>query len=197
MSDDQLFRTILAVSALLVLPIAIYHRVRSQATGETLDRWQEGPFILFTLRPIGIATMLGLFAYMINPSWMAWASMPLPHWLRWVGVAVGVSGGSLLVWAFRSLGKNLTDTVVTRRDHTLITKGPYQWVRHPFYDSVLLSTIANGLVAANWFLLAGGLLAFALLVVRTSREEDRLVARFGDSYRNYMNRTGRFLPKLG
>jgi protein-S-isoprenylcysteine O-methyltransferase Ste14 len=197
MADQQLFRTILIVSALLLFPVTIYHRVRSQATGERLDRWQEGAFILFTLRPIGIATMLGLFAYMINPGWMAWSSMPLPVSLRWVGVGLGVIGGTLLVWTLRSIGRNLTDTVVTRRDHTLVTKGPYRWVRHPFYDAVFLSVLANALVAANWFLLAGGLVTFALIVLRTSREEERLVTRFGDSYREYMNRTGRFLPKFG
>ncbi len=36
----------------------VYHRLKSQATGEKLDRWQEGRFILFTLRPVGIITML-------------------------------------------------------------------------------------------------------------------------------------------
>jgi protein-S-isoprenylcysteine O-methyltransferase Ste14 len=173
----------------------IYHRVKSQATGEPLDRRQEGRFILFTLRPIGIATMLGLLAYMINPEWMAWSSMRLPVWMRWLGVALGVMGGSLIVWTFRNLGKNLTDTVVTRRDHTLVTRGPYRWVRHPFYDAVALSVVANALVAANWFLLLGGILAVVLIVIRTKREEERLLARFGDSYRAYVARTGRFLPK--
>jgi protein-S-isoprenylcysteine O-methyltransferase Ste14 len=197
MSDEETFRSILIISALLVFPVAIYHRVRSQSTGESLDRWQEGAFILFTLRPIGIATMLGLFAYLINPDWMAWSSMPLPASVRWVGVGLGALGGTLLVWTLRSIGKNLTDTVVTRREHTLVTRGPYRWVRHPFYDAVLLSVIANALVAANWFLLAGGLVTFGLIVLRTAREEDRLLARFGDAYRNYMNRTGRFWPKVG
>jgi protein-S-isoprenylcysteine O-methyltransferase Ste14 len=197
MSDEQVFRAILIGSALLLFPVTIYHRIKSQSTGESLDRWQEGPFILFTLRPIGLATMFGLLAYMINPEWMAWSSMRLPVWLRWTGVGIGAVAGSLLVWTLRSIGKNLTDTVVTRRVHTLVTKGPYRWVRHPFYDAVALSVTANALVAANWFLLAGGLLTLALIVLRTRREEDRLVARFGNSYRDYMNRTGRFLPKLG
>ena len=197
MADEQLFRTILIVSAVLLFPVTIFHRVRSQATGESLDRWQEGPLILFTLRPIGIATMLGLVAYMINPAWMAWSTMPVPVWLRWIGVALGALGGSLLVWTLRSIGQNLTDTVVTRREHTLVTKGPYRWVRHPFYDAVALSVTANALVAANWFLLAGGILTLALIVLRTGREEERLIARFGDSYREYMGRTGRFLPRVG
>jgi protein-S-isoprenylcysteine O-methyltransferase Ste14 len=197
MSDEQLFRTILIVAATLLFPVTIFHRVRSQSTGESLDRWQEGPLLRFTLRPLGIATMLGLFAYMINPSWMAWSSMPLTAWLRWTGVALGFLGGSLLVWTLRSIGKNLTDTVVTRREHTLVTRGPYRWVRHPFYDAVALSVVANALVAANWFLLAGGILTLALIVLRTGREEDRLVARFGDAYRDYRARTGRFLPRSG
>jgi protein-S-isoprenylcysteine O-methyltransferase Ste14 len=197
MDDEQLFRWILIISALLVFPFTIYYRVRSQASGERLDRWQEGPFILFTLRPVGIATMVGLFAYLINPAWMAWSAVPLPVPLRWAGVALGIVGGVLLVWTLRNLGRNLTDTVVTRRDHTLVMKGPYRWVRHPFYDAVALSVVANGLAAANWFIFTGGIITIALIVVRTRREEERLVSRFGDAYREYMMRTGRFLPRIG
>jgi protein-S-isoprenylcysteine O-methyltransferase Ste14 len=197
MADEQTFRTILIIASLILFPITIYHRVKSQATGERLDRWQEGRLILFTLRPIGIATMLGLIAYMVDPEWMAWSSMPLPRWLRWLGVGLGAVAGALLVWTLRNLGGNLTDTVVTRREHTLVMKGPYRFVRHPFYDAVALAVVANSLAAANWFLLAGGVLTVAFIVLRTGREEERLLARFGDSYRAYMQRTGRFLPKIG
>jgi protein-S-isoprenylcysteine O-methyltransferase Ste14 len=196
MTNDQTFHRILVLVSLVIFPITLFHRIRS-ATGESLDRWQEGAFILFTLRAIGAATMLGFVAYLVNPAWMAWSSTPLPVWLRWTGIGLDVLAGLLLVWTLRCLGKNLTDTVVTRREHTLVTRGPYRWVRHPFYDAVALLLTANALAAANWFLFVGGAIALALIVLRTSREEDRLVARFGDSYRDYMNRTGRFLPKLG
>ena len=57
MADDQTFRLILILGLAAELPVGIYHRVRSQASGEKLDRRQEGVFILLTLRPIGLATM--------------------------------------------------------------------------------------------------------------------------------------------
>lgn len=194
MAHDQMFRVVLILGFLAVMPVAAYHRVRAHAAGDKLDRRQEGWFILLTLRPIGLAGMAGLIAFMINPAWMAWSSMPLPLWLRWAGVAIGVAAGALLIWAFRHLGKNLTDTVVTRRDHTLVTTGPYRWVRHPFYDAVALAVTANALAAANWFLMLTGITVLALLVVRTKTEEQNLLARFGDDYRAYGQRTGRFLP---
>jgi len=194
MNDDQTFRAVLILGALILFPIALYHRLKSQATGEKLDRRQEGLFILITLRPVGIACMLGLIAYMVNPSWMAWSSVTLPDWVRWLGVGVGVVAGGLLIWTLRSLRKNLTDTVVTRREHTLVTSGPYRWVRHPFYDCVALCVLANSLAAANWFLFLTGGLVFGLIIVRTRKEEENLLARFGEAYRAYMQRTGRFLP---
>ena len=197
MNSDQTFRFVLTTAAVILFPILLYYRIRSQATRERLDRWQEGPFILFTLRPIGLATMAGLIAYLIDPSWMDWSSVRLPGWVRWMGIWMGAIGGALIVWAFSNLGKNLTDTVVTRRNHTLVLSGPYRWVRHPFYVAVLLAVIGNALAAANWFLLLGGISVFLLMVIRTKTEEAKLLERFGDQYRAYMARTGRFLPKFG
>jgi len=194
MNQDQTFALVLRVGWLTLLPIIVFHRVRSQMTGEKLDRRQEGALILLTLRPAGIAHMVGVVTYMVDPSRMAWSSIPLPLWLRWAGVAVGAASGCLLVWTLINLGKNLTDTVVTRKAHALVTVGPYRWVRHPFYDAVALAVLANSLVAANWFLLATGALLMTMMVIRTRREEAHLLARFGDAYRSYMNRTGRFFP---
>jgi protein-S-isoprenylcysteine O-methyltransferase Ste14 len=112
------------------------------------------------------------------------------------GVGVIATACGLLVWTFRCLGKNLTDTVVTRHKHTLVIHGPYRWVRHPFYDSAALLMVAVSLIAANWFLFVTGVVLVFLLIIRTRTEERNLVARFGDSYRAYMERTGRFLPKI-
>ena len=197
MGHDQMFRAVLFVAFLVILPVGVYHRVKSQATREELDRRQEGLFILATLRPLGAAFAVGLIAWMIDPAWMAWSSISLPLWLRWAGVGVIAFAGALLVWTFRCLGRNLTDTVVTRQQHTLVLHGPYRWIRHPFYDSAALLTAAISLIAANWFLFVTGVVLFGLLVIRTRIEEENLVARFGDSYRTYMERTGRFLPRVG
>ncbi len=196
MNDEQVFRLILILGLVIVIPIGIYHRLKSQASGEHLDRRQEGLFILLTLRPIGLAAWLGLLAYVIHPAWMNWSQVGLPIWLRWFGVGIGVSAALLLIWVFRSLGTNLTDTVVTRAEHTLVTTGPYRWVRHPFYLAAALVASASSLVTANWFLALTGGLAVALLVVRTRTEEKKLVERFGDEYRTYMDRTGRFFPRV-
>ena len=195
MGDDQTFRLVLIAGALFLVPIMVYHRLKA-VTDEPLDRRQEGLLILVTLRPLGLAMMVGLIAYMIDPQLMAWSSIDIPTWLRWLGVGAGFLATPLLLWTLTNLGKNLTDTVVTRREHSMISAGPYRWVRHPFYVSVTLCVLANGLAAANWFLLLTGGLVVVLLVTRTRIEEEKLLLRFGDSYRTYMERTGRFLPRM-
>ena len=197
MNDDDTFRTVLLVGMIVFMPIAIYRRLRSQASGEKLDRRQEGLFVLLTLRPLGLVTMAAIIAFLINPSWMAWSSVPLPVSLRWAGAVIGATAGVLLTWTLSHLRENLTDTVVTRQRHSLITSGPYALVRHPFYASSALAIVANALVTANWFIFITGCLVFALLVVRCRKEEENLIARFGEEYRAYARRTGRFLPRPG
>lgn len=59
MNHDQTLRAVLLVVFLVILPVGIYHRLKSQATRETLDRRQEGLFILATLRPLGLCSGSG------------------------------------------------------------------------------------------------------------------------------------------
>lgn len=196
MSADELFRWIFVAILIGFLPFALYHWIRSNMSGEKLDRWQEGAFILFGLRLSGLPWLIGGIVWMIDPKLMAWASVPLPLWLRWCGfVLIGI-WGVLFVWTFQTLGKNLTDTVVTRKVHSLVTTGPYRYVRHPFYLAFFVAVLGGSIVTANWFLFLGSLLPFAFLVARTRIEEEKLVERFGDEYRDYMAKTGRFLPRL-
>ena len=195
MADDAVFRWVMLAGFVAVVGIVAPHRVKA-GTREKLDRRKEGVFMLATLRPAGAALWLGVIAYMINPAWMAWSAMALPSWLRWSGIGFFVLAVALLTWTLPALGTNLTDTVVTRKHHTLVTGGPYRWIRHPFYDAMVLITLGSALIAANWFVLVSGAVVFALLALRSRVEEEQLAARFGEPYRDYRNRTGRFLPKL-
>ncbi|HEX9365823.1 MAG TPA: isoprenylcysteine carboxylmethyltransferase family protein [Vicinamibacterales bacterium] len=196
MNEDLAFRPLMIAGLVVILTTGLRYRIKSFASREPLDRRQEGVFILATLRPIALVLWLSVFAYLIHPAWLAWSSVPLPAWTRWTGVGVWAAAAALLHWTLSSLGPNLTDTVVTRQVHTLVTGGPYRWVRHPFYASVALLILALSLLAANWFFLLAGGTVVSLLLLRARREEALLVARFGDSYRGYMARTGRFLPRF-
>jgi protein-S-isoprenylcysteine O-methyltransferase Ste14 len=98
---------------------------------------------------------------------------------------------------FSSLGRNITDTVAIRKEHTLVTHGPYRWIRHPLYSFGFLLFVGFTLLTANWFIGLTGVCALTLLALRTPIEEAKLIEQFGDAYREYMKRTGRFLPRLG
>ena len=196
MNLDATFRPFVIAGFFLVLLIALPFRIRSQATGERLDRTQEGVAMMIVLRLGGLAVWAGVIAFMIDPAYMAWSSMPLPASARWTGVGLTAVTALVLIWTLRSLGPNLTDTVVTREAHTLVTRGPYRWVRHPFYDCMALFMVSIALMMANWFVIASGILMFALLALRSRTEEDKLLERFGEPYRTYRAETGRFLPRM-
>jgi protein-S-isoprenylcysteine O-methyltransferase Ste14 len=197
MSDDDPFRLAIVVWAAVFGPFGAYHRIRAH-TGEKIDRWQEGVFILFGLRPTAAVMFSAWLAWLINPAWLEWSRLPLPLSVRWVSIAVAFGGGVFWVWALSHLGKNLTDSVITRRQHSLITTGPYRWVRHPFYVGLVLMIFGVSVATANWLILAlAALLWFVFLLPRTRIEEQKLIERFGADYRDYMQRVGRFVPRLG
>jgi protein-S-isoprenylcysteine O-methyltransferase Ste14 len=197
MDLDATFRPVAIVAFFTIIAIALPFRITSQSTGEKLDRTQEGITTMIALRLGGLVLWGSVIAFMINPASMKWSSLPLTATERWSGAGLCVLTGLLLIWTLRSLGPNLTDTVVIRQAHALVTRGPYRWVRHPFYDCMMLFMIGTALITANWFVLASGLVVFAILAARSRTEEEKLLERFGEPYRAYRASTGRFIPGVG
>lgn len=196
MSTDVPFRFAILLMFLAAMSIGSYHRLKAAQSGERFDRRQEGLWLAIFLRLAGLITWVATILYLIWPETIARAQVVLPDWLRWSGSIFGAAGVLLMFWTLTNLGKNLTDTVATRRDATLVTRGPYRWIRHPFYVTAALMMLAAALLSANVLIAVSGLMVIVLLVLRTPKEEQKLLDKFGDGYRQYMANTGRFLPKL-
>ncbi len=196
-NTDSIFRSIFISVLIANMSIAMYHRLQAAKSGEKISRVEEGKVILF-LRVVGGLTLwLSILAYAIFPRSMEWSTLSVVTLLRWIAVGFAVLSVPMLYWVLRNLGRNLTDTVVLRKNHTLVTTGPYRWIRHPFYTVVFGSLFFLSLLAANWFIGLMTILMFIIIVIRTDKEEEMLIKRFGDDYRRYMQRAGRFLPRFG
>jgi protein-S-isoprenylcysteine O-methyltransferase Ste14 len=196
MPSENPFRIGLAIVLVLTMAVTIYHRLRAASSGERISRKEEGYVFAVVLRLAGACLWISTFAYLFFPETMQWGTIPLPLWLRYVGVGTGALCSLLMYWTLSSLGKNLTDTVVVRTQATLVTHGPYRWVRHPFYVTAALLMASVTVLTANWAIGLSSLVVLLLLAIRTPKEEQMLIERFGSQYRDYMARTGRFLPRF-
>jgi len=113
-----------------------------------------------------------------------------------VGLAVGLAGAVLLVWASILLGRLLIHEAAVREDHALIESGPYRFVRHPVYAGYLALLLGSGVASLNvylWFLWPVSLLGIR---IQGASEEQLLEERFGQDYLRYVRRTGRLVPRL-
>src|SRR5215470_11475713 len=61
------------------------------------------------------------------------------------GTLLVIAGLAFALWARWHLGRNWSSTVVVKQDHTLITTGPYRWVRHPIYSGMVLALFGTAL----------------------------------------------------
>ena len=196
MNTQTIFRILLPI---LIITFAMHRGYYVRKHGQeqnTLKKREEG----LASRIAGILGMLGfvtILIYAINPGWLSWASLPFPLWLRWTGVILALFGFVLLQWAQNTLGKNWSDTPRMIQEQSLVTSGPYQFIRHPIYTAFLFILGSTLLISANWLI---GLTWLGMTTLEiTSRigfEESLMQEYFGDQYRDYMKRTGRLLPRI-
>ncbi len=197
MTLESTLRLLSAAVLATTMAVGVRARLRAHHAGGNVPRRAEGIALMIGLRGVAGVWAFGFMAWLIDPRWIRWAELPLPGFLRWTGALLLMLSVPLYAWVFHHLGLNLTDTVVVRHQATLIRTGPYRWMRHPLYGFGGLFVTGWMLVTANALVMVAGIAAAALIVARTRIEERFLIERFGDAYRDYMARTGRFFPRIG
>ena len=101
-----------------------------------------------------------------------------------------------LVWAAtRHLGKQWRYQAAVSEGHELIQTGPYRWVRHPIYASMLGMLLATGLGWTWWPMFVAAIAAFVIGTEIRIRSEERLLGEhFGDSFAAYRSRVRAYIP---
>jgi len=122
---------------------------------------------------------------------------PLPGGaaLRWGGVALAALGLALRIAAMARLGSRFAPLVALQRQHALETGGPYAVVRHPGYLGAWVSNLGAALAFGSALGLVCAALFALVIEARARAEEALLAARFGDAWRAYAARTGRWWPR--
>ena len=193
-SIPRVFSIVLLVSSLTASGVL---RARAQRNGGPLQVQPEGRSRLAVLRLFALVAIAPLLAYFVNPSLLPFTQIALPTALRIVGAVLAIGGMGVALWAVYTLGTNITPTHYTREDHGLIASGPFRWIRHPLYSGGSIAWLGIILVTGVW--VTGLALVFVgfILVSRVQLEEANLTESFGDAYREYSARTGRYFPRLG
>jgi protein-S-isoprenylcysteine O-methyltransferase Ste14 len=184
----------------LTLLVRVFFAARVRRGGDRLmpDRAaiQREGVGLFAARAVLFFLLLGLLAaYAVNPPWLRALTFALPAWLRWLGFLAGLLSVTLLAWTEAALGRHWSAQLQLRKGHRLVTSGPYSRIRHPLYTAMFGFGVSLALVSASWPIVAMVVAMVWGLALRVPREEDMLIEEFGNAYRDYMKRTGRFWPR--
>ena len=115
-----------------------------------------------------------------------------------LGWACGLASFGLRRSAIAALGKFWSLHVEIRETHEFVRGGPFRWMRHPTYCSMILELLAAAFILQAPLTLAVVALLFVVaLVERVRLEETALVEKFGEAYRAYQRSTPAVIPWKG
>jgi protein-S-isoprenylcysteine O-methyltransferase Ste14 len=149
-----------------------------------MKQWMKGSFLYY------IAGALLVLSYFLL--WFLDAPAGVQP-LRYIGGTILVVGIVLIFlprFAFRSKGKpekgkDWTDTTV------VVDIGIYAIVRHPLYLGWLLIYVALILLSQHWLIAIIGIPGIACVYLISRQEDQRLIEKFGDDYKDYMQKVPR------
>ncbi len=202
MTSEPVYRLAFFVLLFALLAMRVYFMVKVRRSGgrimpdEQAVQREGGQGVLIFRMVAFFALMAFLVMYLLGADWIDAFSFPLPAWLRWLGFGVGIITVGFWTWTQVVLDTQWSAQLQLTKNHHLITTGPYARIRHPLYTGVFGWYVSLVLLTANWIFFAVCVLSFAGLMWRIPKEEQMMIETFGDEYKVYTQRTGRFFPKL-
>jgi len=173
----------------------VYFRTVTGDIHTGLFNLKDGAWAIITRFAFGTVLFVAVGLYIVFPERTSWAYINLPVALRVMGIMIGFCALYGIFLVHRELGKYFSSSLVIKKGHKLVKTGPYRFVRHPMYTSYLLLFNAAFLITENWLLGSSGMAVIAtLMTLRIGKEEAMLLEHFGQSYTDYRQTTGMFLP---
>ncbi len=197
MNTETIIRLIYLIVLFTTLIISAYYRRKARLQGETIHRNREGLLILLARVLLGSTVLFFLLSYPFYPDFVDWSFLTVPSWIRWIGILAAMVCPFLSFWLFKNIGLNISETVLTKQNHQLVTSGPYKYIRHPLYLTGILLIFSLGTISENWVLLFLAPLTFLIFrFIVIPKEEEKLMERFGQHYVDYRKTTGALFPKF-
>jgi protein-S-isoprenylcysteine O-methyltransferase Ste14 len=116
-------------------------------------------------------------------------------WPVAAGLTMIVACVAIRAWAIITLGRFFQYSIRIQSGHTVVTTGPYRFVRHPSYTGLALGVAGYALACGDvWSLLAAAVLAGAGLTIRIRVEERQLRDSLGADYADFAAHHKRLIP---
>ena len=153
------------------------------------------PRILKYWLPLVLATwLIAAPDHWFHDSWLGKDIYPARYWIAALGALLTALGVAFACWARFVLGRNWSSVVQVKKDHELVQRGPYRWVRHPIYTGVLLAFLGTALAIDQWRAMVCLAVVALSFWFKLRLEERWMCEQFGAAYAEYMRRTKALVP---
>ncbi|MFW9906262.1 MAG: isoprenylcysteine carboxylmethyltransferase family protein [Candidatus Thorarchaeota archaeon] len=199
MTEEELLHIAFSLCFLVFLFERGYFQSKAMRTSNELAKYKGKKFTLLGLVIIFIIAqlwVLGTFIFIFNPNFLDWSALALPLWIKWIGLVITILGMGVEFSTQLYLGRNYSTLLNIREEHSLITTGPYRYVRHPMYSALITVGVGLSFLSANWYFALPFIVTIIIIVLRIKKEEELMIDEFREEYIQYMKRTKRFIPFL-
>ena len=117
--------------------------------------------------------------------------------IRFIGLPVYLIFSWIQVWSFKSLGDNYSQDIVIKKDHQLVTTGPFRYIRHPQYFSQILINIGGTAATVSYVLGILTLIEIPIYIMRALLEDKMLAKHFAEQFSAYKKKSGFMIPFIG
>ncbi len=192
--NPVVFKLLFAALVIAMNFIRVYffkrYKITHSANARVMHANRERRLVSIVRLALLVPGLLWLFS-----PWLSFAQVALPDSIRISAFFIGVYGMWLFYRVHKILGDNWSPVLEVRDEHRLVVEGPYRYVRHPMYTSMILWCVSFTLLTANCLYGIVLISAFAMLfIIRIPDEEKLMDEQFNGQYQHYAKRVKRLIP---
>ncbi|NWG28579.1 MAG: isoprenylcysteine carboxylmethyltransferase family protein [Ignavibacteriaceae bacterium] len=117
--------------------------------------------------------------------------------IRYAGLIVYLVFSWIQVWSFKTLGDNYSQDIMIKKNHELITKGPFKIIRHPQYLCQILLDLGAAAATLSYIVGVLTLIEIPIYLMRASLEDKLLAKYFPEKFSDYRKKSGFMIPFIG